>query len=153
MPQLREIMTEEVVFLLPDHTAYDAARKMKELNVGVIPVCDQDKRLLGLITDRDIVLRVVAAGLDADGTILQDCATLDPVAAQPDWDMEMATTLMSQHQIRRLPVVQNGKLVGIISLGDLATDTSARTSGAVLEQVSEPSSPRKGVVGQSSHTA
>lgn len=151
---LRDIMTEEVVYLLPEHNAHDAARKMKQLNVGIIPICDNDKRLLGVVTDRDIVLRVVAEGRDPETTELQQCATMDPIAGQPEWDLQAAVAMMSEYQIRRLPIVEGGRLIGIVSLGDLAVEQpSEALSGAALEEISKPAAPRRGAVEQSDHTA
>lgn len=154
MPTVRELMTEDVVFLLPDQTVTEAAKKMKALDVGIIPICDREQRLLGLITDRDIVLRVIAEGHDPKSARLADYATMDPVAAQRAWDIQDAAKIMAEHQIRRLPVVENGKLIGILSLGDLAVDQpSEPLSGAVLEAVSEPAQPRRGAIQESDHVA
>src|SRR5512146_2427638 len=107
MTVLREIMTDDVVYLTPDDTVKHAAEEMRDLNVGVIPVCNQDRTLLGVITDRDIAMRVVADGRDA-GMPLRDAYTANPVTGTRDMDIEDAMMLMMDHQIRRLPIVEKG---------------------------------------------
>ncbi|MGH2543677.1 MAG: CBS domain-containing protein [Ardenticatenaceae bacterium] len=153
MPTLSEIMTSEVVYLLPDESVTKAAREMKQLNVGVIPVCDQEQRVLGVVTDRDIVLRVVAEGRNPDETRIRDIATMDPIAGQPSWDVAEAIDLMSRNQIRRLPIVEDGKLIGIVSLGDISVRANQMGAGTALEQISEPSMPRRGAIDETDQTA
>jgi len=151
---VKDLMTRDVVFLTPNQTVVEAAKKMKALNVGVIPIADNDQRLLGLITDRDIVIRVIAEDRDPAKAKLQDYATMDPVAAQPEWRIQDAARMMEEYQIRRLPVVENGKLTGILSLGDLAVQQpSEQLSGKVLEAVSEPAQPQRGAIKESEHIA
>lgn len=140
MPLLKEIMTPDVEVISPNATAADAARKMMDLDVGAIPVCDGDK-LLGMVTDRDLVLRVMAISRDPVQARVRDAMTSEVVYCFEDQDAEVAATLMAEKQIRRLPVLSKTKeLVGIVSLGDLAVDSlSVQTSGAVLHDVSDPS--------------
>jgi CBS domain-containing protein len=152
MATLTDIMTDEVVYVLPTESVTQAAREMKDLNVGIIPICDEEQRLLGVVTDRDIVLRVVAEGRNADDTKVEEVATMDPIAGQPGWDVSEAIDLMSRYQIRRLPVVEGGKLVGIVSLGDISVEADRAGAGDALEHISAPSMPRKGAIGESEHT-
>ncbi len=141
--KLGDVMTENVVYLTPSDSVRQAAQEMKQLNVGVIPVCDQDRRLLGVITDRDIVTRIVAEGRSPDQA-LRDCITPNPTTGRKDWDLKDAVKVMESKQIRRLPVVeQDNRLIGIVSLGDIAESTSDKTTGQALEDISHPSRPKK----------
>ncbi len=144
MPQLKEIMTPSVEIISPRATAADAARKMKDLDVGAIPVCDGEK-LLGMITDRDLVLRVMAIGRDPVQALVSDAMTPGVVFCYDDEEAETAAGLMAEKQIRRLPILaRNNRLVGIVSLGDLVVDgLDTQTSGAVLHDVSDPSQSRR----------
>ena len=140
MPLLKEIMTPDVEIISPNATAADAARKMLDLDVGAIPVCDGEK-LLGMLTDRDLVLRVMAISRDPVQARVSEAMTPEVVYCFEDQDAEVAAQLMAEKQIRRLPVLSRTKqLVGVVSLGDLAQDSlSVQTSGAVLHDVSDPS--------------
>lgn len=144
MPQLKEIMTPSVEIISPRATTADAARKMKDLDVGAIPVCDGEK-LLGMITDRDLVLRVMAIGRDPVQALVSDAMTPGVVFCYDDEEAETAAGLMAEKQIRRLPILaRNNRLVGIVSLGDLVVDgLDTQTSGAVLHDVSDPSQSRR----------
>lgn len=144
MPQLKEIMTPSVDIISPNATTADAARKMKDLDVGAIPVCDGEK-LLGMITDRDLVLRVMAIGRDPVQATVREAMTAGVVFCYDDEEAETAAELMADKQIRRLPILaRDNRLVGIISLGDLVVDgLDAQTSGAVLHEVSDPSQRRR----------
>lgn len=152
MTTLADVMTDEVLYLLPSDTVQRAAEEMKALNVGVIPICDGERRLLGVVTDRDIVLRVVAEGRNGSSVSLEEAATLDPIAGQRDWSLEAAGEIMSRYQIRRLPIVEDGRLVGIVSLGDLAISRES-TAGNALEEISRPSMPRHGAIEGDDQTA
>ena len=140
MPKLKEIMTPSVDVISPNATTADAARKMKDLDVGAIPVCDGEK-LLGMVTDRDLVLRVMAISRNPVEARVSEAMTPGLVFCYDDEDAEVAATLMSEKQIRRLPILSRKKqLVGIVSLGDLVVDgLDTQASGAVLQQVSDPS--------------
>jgi CBS domain-containing protein len=137
---LKEIMTSTVDVISHDARAAEAALKMKYLNVGAIPVCDGE-RLCGMVTDRDLVVRIVAKGLDPKQVHVSDATSSEVFFCYEDEDLEKASQVMSQKQIRRLPILSRAKkLVGIVSLGDLAVrGKDAQTSGVVLEQVSRPS--------------
>ena len=138
--KVKEVMTKLVEFVRPETTVQEAAGKMKDLNVGPIPVCEGE-RVLGILTDRDIVVRAVAEGRDARTTRVQDVMTRDVVCCTEDDDVKDAARLMKEHQIRRVVVVTaNKRLAGIVSLGDIAVDThDDRMSGDVLEKVSNDS--------------
>jgi CBS domain-containing protein len=137
---VRHAMTEAPQTLGPDMNAADAAGMMKQFDTGVIPVADGD-RLLGLVTDRDLVTRVVAERKDPMDVRLGDILTRTPVTVSPDTKISEARDLMAEHRVRRLPVVKGERLVGILSLGDLAqADASKRAVGETLEDVSESGS-------------
>jgi signal-transduction protein with cAMP-binding, CBS, and nucleotidyltransferase domain len=119
-------------------SAADAAGLMRNFDTGVVPVIDQDERLVGLVTDRDIVVRVVADREDPNAVRLGDIATKSVVTATPDMNLSDARDLMAENRIRRLPVMKEDRLVGILSLGDVAlADASKRAVGDTLEDVSE----------------
>lgn len=138
MTTVADIMTRNVRTLASTDSARSAAQSMEELNVGSIPVCD-GKKLLGMVTDRDITLRVVARGLDAGTTELSAIMSKDVQWCFDDQALEEVMQTMAGAQIRRLPVVNRDKhLVGIFSLGDLATKTDDKQVASVLQDISEP---------------
>ena len=118
--QVKDLMNPSVITIEPGSSAALAARLLSRHNVGALPVCTPDGRLRGMVTDRDIVLRCVAAEEDPAQTPVRDIMTRSCTTVSPQDDCREATRLMSLHQVRRLPVVENGKLVGVISLGDVA---------------------------------
>ncbi|MGP4106866.1 CBS domain-containing protein [Virgibacillus sp. L01] len=137
MKATKEIMSTDIAVCRKDDTIHDAAMKMKDRNVGVIPVCSDDQELLGVITDRDLVLRGYA-DKKPDTTKIQDVMSDKLHFTSPDTSVEEASNLMAENQIRRLPIVDNGKLVGIVSLGDLSLeDKSNDAAGHALEEISE----------------
>jgi CBS domain-containing protein len=137
---VRHAMTEAPQTARPDMTAGDAAGLMKQLDIGVVPIAE-DGKLIGLVTDRDLVLRVVAERQDPDEVKLGDILTRSPVTVTPDQKLSEARALMSEHRIRRLPVMKGEELVGILSLGDIAlADASGREVGEALERISESDS-------------
>lgn len=139
--QLREVMTTNVQCCSPQDQVSQAAMLMKQLNVGSIPVCENQNNVIGMITDRDIVLRCVAENLPTT-TSIQQVMSQNVVTASPDMSVDKAAHLMSEKQIRRLPIVENGQLVGIVAIGDLATDhPSAEEAGHALSDISAPSQP------------
>jgi CBS domain-containing protein len=142
--QLKDVMTPEVEVIAPEASIYEAAEKMSHLDIGPLPVCD-GARLVGMLTDRDITVRAVAAGRDPRMTHVRDIMTPDVVYGFEDQDVEDAARLMEQYQIRRLPVLNRSKhLVGMVALGDLAVHAGTRPVAAeVLEQVSEPGTSRR----------
>jgi CBS domain-containing protein len=113
-------MSDSVVSVSPDEYAAVAARLLYRHNIGAVPVCTSDGRLRGIVTDRDIVLRCVAAENDPATTTVREIMTKSTVTVTPGDDIREAARAMAQAQLRRLPVVSDGKLVGIISLGDMA---------------------------------
>lgn len=138
--KVRDVMTTKVQSVTPQTDLVTAARYMRDLNVGALPVVDNDQ-LLGIITDRDIVIRVVAEGKNPQNEQVQTYHTPSPSTISPDDDLRDATDLMGRQQIRRLPVVENGTLVGFLSLGDVAVEGRDKVSGEALEQISYPAEP------------
>ncbi|WP_040204783.1 CBS domain-containing protein [Neobacillus jeddahensis] len=136
MEKIRDIMTDDVECCTLLDNMFEVAVKMKELNVGAIPIVDQEK-IVGMITDRDIVVRGVAEK-HPGSTKVEDIMTNELVSINPDASSKEAATLMAEHKIRRLPVVENGELIGIVSLGDFAihdmTDNQAKEA---LTEISE----------------
>ena len=121
--QIREVMTQGPEIINSNATAVEAAAKMKELDVGALPVCDGE-RLQGVLTDRDIAVRLVAAELDASTTKVREIMTPDVMYCFDDQTLEEAAAIMEAHQIRRLPIINREKhLIGMLSLGDLAVRT------------------------------
>jgi CBS domain-containing protein len=126
----------------PNDTLQDVAKKMKDLDVGAIPVCD-GQRLVGMLTDRDITIRATAEGRDPATTTAQETMTPEIYYCFENQNIEDAALLMMEKQIRRLPVIDdNKKLVGIVALGDVAEDVEDdEIAGATLEEISHPSEP------------
>ena len=118
--EVKELMNPGVVWVEPTATAALAARLLSRHNLGALPVCAGDGRLRGMVTDRDIVLRCVAAEDDPAQTMVRDIMTRSCATVSPGDDCREATRIMSARQVRRLPVVEEGRLVGMISLSDLA---------------------------------
>jgi CBS domain-containing protein len=135
-------MTAGVECVRPDATLREAASRMKDLDVGSLPVCDDD-RLIGMITDRDVTVRATAQGSDPGTARVRDVMTPGVHWCFEDDDVAEAAQMMKDKQIRRLPVMSRDKrLVGIVSLGDLAVDTGdEELAGSTLEAVSEPAAP------------
>ena len=139
-----EVMTTNAEVIDFNASLVEAASKMKNLDVGLIPVCDGDK-LRGTITDRDITVRGVAEGYDPSKTKVADIMSTDLACCYEEDEIDAALDLMEKRQIRRLPVISTEKrLVGIVSLGDLALRTGKKARlGETLEEVSQPSSPKR----------
>lgn len=134
---LRDIMTNQIEMLPPDASILDAAQLMDSNDIGSVPVVD-DGEILGLVTDRDITVKVIAKGLDPNQVQLRDIMTSPIITAYEDQSIDEAGELMEAHQIRRLVVLDRAKkLVGIVALGDLATRSDALIAAEVLEEVSE----------------
>ncbi|HEY8910480.1 MAG TPA: CBS domain-containing protein [Desulfosporosinus sp.] len=119
--KVREVMTDSVDCVSPTASAVDVAKMMKKDDVGSIPICDKNK-IVGVITDRDIVLKVVAVGGDPSSTSAKDIMTTKVISVTADQDVHEAADLMAKYQIRRLPVLEKGNLIGIVALADLATE-------------------------------
>lgn len=120
--QVKDIMNPSVISVKPDDTAADAARLIARHNVGSLPVCGEDGGLRGIVTDRDIVLRCVATQEDPSKTKVSALMSRNCATVSPQDDARAAAQMMAQSQVRRLPVLENDKVVGILSLGDLSTN-------------------------------
>ena len=136
--EVRDLMNPSVVSIEPTSSAALAARLISRHNVGALPVCSGDRRLRGMVTDRDIVLRCVAAEEDPAQTMVRDIMTRNCATVAPGDDCREASRVMSVQQVRRLPVVEDGKVVGMISLGDLARSHRYDMEAAqALSEISE----------------
>ncbi|BDG35020.1 CBS domain-containing protein [Saccharococcus caldoxylosilyticus] len=136
MQTVRDVMTTNVEYCTPVDNVYEVAVKMRDLNVGAIPVVDHG-RLIGMITDRDLVVRGIAEKRPGS-TQVTEVMSDQLITVTPDASVQEAAEQMARHQIRRLPVVENGRLVGIVSLGDLATNRySDESAGRALTEISE----------------
>jgi CBS domain-containing protein len=136
--KVREIMTSgSLATATLDTTLEEIANMMKAEDVGAIPVLDDDDKLAGIITDRDIVVRAIAEGEDPTECTAEDILSEQLHTIEPDADLQEAINLMSQHQIRRLPVVEEDQVIGIISLGDVSVKSQANEAGEALEDISE----------------
>ena len=140
---IREIMSEQVEFVRPDDTLQDAALKMRELGIGPLPVCE-NQCVVGMVTDRDITIRAVALGLDPRTTKVSEVMSGEVVCCYDDQEAEVAAHLMQSQQIRRVLVLDRDKrLVGIVSLGDLAIDAKTpERAGEILQEVSGAAAQR-----------
>ncbi len=140
---LREIMTQNVATVTPQQTVAEAAQIMSQYNVGAVPVVENGKAV-GIITDRDIALRVTAKGQNPSATKVESAMSTGLVTGTPDMDVHEAANLMAQNQVRRLPVVDhNNSLAGIVSLGDLAVESIYQNeAGEALSSISQPASPQ-----------
>ena len=137
---VREAMTEDPRSIGPSASVVEAARLMRDEHVGSLPITDGDT-LVGMITDRDITTRVVAEAANLATTSVRDVYSEDLISVGPDKDFEEALRLMARHQVRRLPVVEDGKLVGIVAQADIALALSEdeTKTGELVEAISEPS--------------
>ncbi len=141
--KLSEIMSRSVVSIHPEETVAVAARSLERYNIGALPVCGEDGKLCGVITDRDLVTRCVASGRSPEQTKVREVMTGKVVTATGEMDTAEAAALMGQQQIRRLPVVEGGVLKGMVSLGDLAVrQESCRDAAGALENISDHVSRR-----------
>lgn len=135
----REVMTTDVTSIDENATALDAAQKMKELDVGALPICGTDERLKGMITDRDIVVGVLAAGKDPSSTKAIDVGEGDgnTVTIGADDSLDEALETMKKHQVRRLPVIDGEKMVGIIAQADVAREAGDSATGDTVQKISQ----------------
>ena len=134
---LREIMSKTVVRIRPDEPVGVAARALSQYNIGALPVCGYDGHLRGVITDRDIVTRCLAANRDPAKTTVGEIMTGRIVAGRPEMDTAEAAALMGREQVRRLPILENGRLCGMVSLADLAEQQETRKEAeSALTQIS-----------------
>ena len=140
--KIRDVMTANVIRIDPNEPVEVAARMLAHYNIGVLPVCGADGKVCGVVTDRDLVTRCMAAGKLSGMTKVRDVMTGGVIAASPDMDTGAAAHLMGRRQVRRLPVVEQGKLCGMVSLGDLAVrqesnPDAADALGEISHNVSE----------------
>lgn len=142
MRKVADIMTRNVESITPETTVLEAARKMKSRNIGSLPVCDKD-RLLGTVTDRDLTIRVTAEGKDAGQTRVGDIMSKEVVTCRSEQDLLEAEQLMHDHQVRRLPVVdEENHLVGYLAMARIAqTENDEKITGKVIRGISEPRKP------------
>lgn len=140
--KVREIMTEDVASASPDTTLEAIATMMRDADTGAIPIVEDDA-LIGIVTDRDIVLRCIAEGNDAAEMTAEEIVSDNLVTVEPDDDVEEAAGIMAERKIRRLPVCEDGRLVGMLSLGDIAV-REGDEAGEALESVSEGSKAGRG---------
>lgn len=147
MAKCCDVMTREPVCCEPGESVNQVAKLMKREDVGSIPVVDshEDKKLIGIVTDRDLVLKVLAEGLSTDRATVRDAMTANPASCGENDDVSRAVEMMSDRQVRRMPIVnENGRLTGIIAQADVATRVhSDRKTGELVEAISEPGLSRK----------
>ncbi|GAA4044405.1 hypoxic response protein Hrp1 [Arthrobacter methylotrophus] len=139
MSVVREFMTTNVQCVKEGQSLRDAAIMMRDLDVGSLPICGSDGKLKGFITDRDIVVKCVAGGWDVDRKTAADLAQGTPIWIDADASIDAAIDLMEKHQVRRLPVITDHKLVGIISQGDIARNYTEERVGELVEHISAKS--------------
>jgi CBS domain-containing protein len=132
---VRDTMTSQPTSIDASQSVVDAARVMRDEDVGSLPVTDQG-RLVGVITDRDIAVRVVAEGRTESASVAE-ALSRNPVTVTPDHDLDDALKLMARHQVRRLPVVEDDQLVGIVAQADVALAAKEKKAGELLESISE----------------
>ncbi|WP_339229718.1 CBS domain-containing protein [Oceanobacillus sp. FSL K6-2867] len=144
MPQyIRDIMTSNVMTINETQSVQEAAAIMSQYNVGAIPVVNNSGQMVGIITDRDITLRTTAQGQNAQTPVSQVMTAQQMVQGTPDMGVHEAAQLMADQQIRRLPVVENGNLIGMVALGDLAVQNQyANEAEQALASISTPSAPQ-----------
>ncbi len=128
--KVKDCMCNNVAYLMPDSTIQDCAKLMCDKHVGCIPVCDENKKIVGLVTDRDVILRSIACEKDISKTPVSDIMTCKVWCCGPEEEIEQAEKTMAKEQIRRLPVVdEKNQVIGIITLGDLCTHQNVNTQG------------------------
>jgi CBS domain-containing protein len=136
MATAREIMTGGAECIGENESLADAAEKMRELDVGALPICGEDNRLKGMLTDRDIVVKAIAEGKSAGETKAGELGEGKPVTIGADDSVEEALRTMTEHKVRRLPVIDGHDLIGIVSQADVATNLSDDQTGALVEAIS-----------------
>jgi CBS domain-containing protein len=135
---VRDEMTEDPRSIGASASVVEAARLMRDQHIGSLPITD-DEKLVGVITDRDITTRVVAEAADPQSTSVGDVHSRDLITVEPETDLEEALQLMARHQVRRLPVVENDRLVGIVAQADIALGENEKTTGELVEAISKQS--------------
>ena len=137
MTTAREIMTPGAECIGENNTMVEAARKLRDLDIGSMPICGEDERLKGMLTDRDIVVKCIAEGGDPSTMTAGSLAQGKPVTIGADDSIEEALKTMKQHQVRRLPVIDGHELVGMLAQADIARTMSSDATGSLVEEVSE----------------
>jgi CBS domain-containing protein len=132
----RDVMSGGTECIGERDTILDAAKRLSELDVGAMPICGEDDRLKGMLTDRDIVVKVLAQGKDPSGTTAGELAEGKPVTIGADDSVEEALETMAEHKVRRLPVIDDQRLVGVISQADVARELPEEQTGKLVEAVS-----------------
>jgi len=138
MATARELMTAGAECVGEKETLVDAARKMRDLGVGALPICGEDNRLKGILTDRDIVVKCLAEGGDPSSALVGEFGQGKPVTIGADDSAEEALKTMSDHQVRRLPVIDGHDLVGMLAIADVARSLGNSETGDVVQDISEP---------------
>ncbi len=139
--KVKDIMAKQVVSLNAEDNVERAAQLMREHNIGSIPVCSEDK-VIGIITDRDIAIRSAADGENSKKQSIREIMSSNPVLGKPDMDIQDASRIMSERQIRRLPIIEDKNLVGMVSLGDIALQPKLKEEAEqALSNISETSTP------------
>lgn len=137
--KIKDCMCNNVIWSTPETTVRDCAKLMRDQHIGSVPVCNENRNIVGFVTDRDILLRAVACDKDLNSTKLSDIMTTKVCCCQSNNDIENATIIMSDNQVRRLPVVENDRIVGILTLKDLANNEniSSNTVATTYENICE----------------
>ena len=133
---VKDVMTSNPSTVQSDATVVEVARIMRDQDTGIVPVVENEQ-LSGTVTDRDIAVRVVAEGRDPESTTVREIASTDVVSVEPQQDLSEALRLMAEHQVRRLPVVENDRLVGIVAQADVARESDDAQTGELVEKISE----------------
>lgn len=142
--KVKDVMTSPAINIHPEESVEVAARTLAHYNIGILPVCGDDGSLCGLVTDRDLVTRCIASNRSPGATTVREIMTGQVMTAQPDMEAGVAAHLMGRQQIRRLPVVENGKLCGMVTLGDLANrEESVMDAADALTEITSNISDRK----------
>jgi CBS domain-containing protein len=139
---VREVMTPGVRTVSPSQSLAEAAELMKSEDVGSVPVVEEG-RLAGILTDRDIVIRAVAERRDPQTVKVAEVASGELVTVEPEQDLDEALTLMARYQVRRLPVVEEGRLVGMLAQADVALEAKEKKVGETVEEISHPTSTER----------
>lgn len=137
--EVKDLMSRNVATVSTDTPIVEVAKLMKKMNIGSVPVCEGN-RVIGILTDRDIVLREVAMGKEVDKVVAKDVMTVGLSTATPEMDIHEAARIMAEKQVRRLPVIDNERLVGMLALGDIAVSPKLDdNAGDALSDISKPS--------------
>lgn len=132
-----DIMSKDITVIREEETMREAAERLAGDDIGVLPICDEQKQLKGMLTDRDIVVHVIARGKDPASTTARDLEQGEIITLRPDDSVEHALDLMAQHQVRRLPVVEDGRIIGMVSQADVAKAVPPEDAGRMLTSISK----------------